>query len=439
MKKKILLTLAMVLMLVCVLAFSVSAANKIGSTTDANGLNYTVYDDGTASLKDNRSYSASETVVIPSTVVYNENVYTVTATENHAFYGSTTIKTIYFPSTITALGERTITNCSVLESVYIDLENLTSIKTCGLTNNDKTNDCKISNWNVKYYPTSEYGKEAPVATTVAKFTNIVTLGTACLQGAPFTVMEFGENLQTIPVQSLRQSSMETLIIKGNITFIGNWSVAQCASLKTVEIRSTEIQTIQNTAFGGCPLIESITIDLSKCEDIDDSAFELAGNCQDGKITNTITQWYNLDGKKIVDLSSCKHLGYEAFGVSNVGSATIIWPTALTNVEDQVFRKANISGQPMIFNAAAGANVSIAYYVLDGNAPSLVVLGEGVSSYNYELSNASNLVMLNPSTKITRSSLFKTAGSKLYYAGFSDDSTYTSFDRCEMIQISGRPR
>lgn len=442
MKKKILLTLAMVVMLVCVLVLSASAADaevkKIGSTTDANGLNYTVYDDGTASLKDNRSYSASDTVVIPSTVTYNGTDYTVTATENYAFYCNSTLKTIYFPSTITKIGESTIVQCPALKSVYIDLENLVSIGTCGLTNNSKTGDSNIINWDVRYYPTSEYGKEAPVATTVARFTNIVTLGTACLQGAPFTVMEFGENLQKLPVQSLRKSTMETLIIKGDITFIGNWSVAQCASLRTIEIRSTNLITIENTAISGCPLLESITIDLSKCEDIGDGAFEITGNCQDGNVTNTITQWYNLNGEKIVDLSSCKHLGYEAFGVSNVGSATIIWPKALTDLENQAFRKANISGQPMVFNAAAGANISVNDYVISGNTPSLVVLGEGVSYYNFELGNKCTLVMLNPNIKITRSSLFKSTadGSTLYYAGFSADSTYTSFSRCQMIQISG---
>lgn len=424
--------MSMIAMLACVLAISVSAG-KIGTATDENGLNYTVYDDGTAALKDNRNYSASTTLVIPEKVTYNGSEYTVTATENYAFHSNSTLTAIYFPSTITAIGSHTFSQAPNLKAVYIDVGNLTSIGDCGLTNNSKTGDCNISNWDILFYPTSEYGSEKPVAYKEMYFENLVTLGIACLQGLNVEKVVFGSNLKLIATQSLRKSTMKTLIVNANISAINNWSLAQCGNLETVEIYSNSLATIDTCAFHACSSIKTMKISLSNCTFLGNSAFELTQNCQGG-YSNSTTQWYDLNGNKIVDLSACKSLGSEAFGTSNVGSATIIWPKALDTFSDQVFRKANINGQPMYFEASEGKTISITYYAMDGNSPSVVILGQRVASWAAEFSSAYTFVSLNPELKITRSSIFKTSGSTMYYMGLSADSTQ-SFDRCTMYKLS----
>ncbi|MBQ7353308.1 MAG: leucine-rich repeat domain-containing protein [Clostridia bacterium] len=431
MKKKILLVLAMLAMLVCMLTISVSAANKVGTTT-VGGFNYTLYDDATASLQDNRNCTVAN-VVIPAKFTYNDVEYTVTATENYALHSSPAITSIYFPPTITTIGSQTFSSCANLESVYIDLENLVSIGECGLTDNTASGDCKVTNWDIYFYPTSEYGKETPVANLNPVFTNLVTLGTASLQGVNIKDVTLGENVTVIGVQSFRKSTIESITALGDVTLIGNWSFAQCSSLKSVVIMSNNLTKVDSCAFSACENISNIKIDLSKCTFIGSSAFEFTINCQ-GNYTNTTTAWSNLNDENIVDLSSVETLGSEAFGTSNIGSAKIVWPKGLKSLSTQVFRKANIN-QPMYFQAAEGSTISVTYYVLDGNTPNLVILGDRVASYECELSNVYTLVMLNPDIKITRSSIFKTAGSTLYYAGFSADSAYTSFDRCTMNQIS----
>ena len=432
MKRKIILVLSMITILACVFAISVSAG-KIGTATDENGLNYTVYDDGTASLKDNRNYSASTTLVIPEKVTYNGSEYTVTATENYAFHSNSTLTVIYFPSTITAIGSHTFSQAPNLKAVYIDVGNLTSIGDCGLTNNSKTGDCNISNWDILFYPTSEYGSEKPVAYKEMYFENLVTLGTACLQGLNTEKVVFGSSLKLIATQSLRKSTIKTLIVNSNITAINNWSLAQCSSLEVVEIYSNAIALVDSCAFSSCTSVKTMKIDLSNCTYVGNSAFELSANCQ-GNYSNSITQWYDTNGNKIVDLSACTYLGSEAFGTSNIGSAKIIWPIGLDTLSDQAFRKANINGQPMYFEANEGKTISIAYYAMDGNSPSVVILGQRVASWSAELSTPYTFVSLNPSLKITRSSIFKTSGGTMYYMGLSEDS-YQSFDRCTMYKLS----
>ncbi|MBQ7761127.1 MAG: leucine-rich repeat domain-containing protein [Clostridia bacterium] len=431
MKRKLLLVVSMLAILMCLLAISVSAANKVGTAT-VDGFKYTLYDDATASFQDNRNCTVAN-VVIPAKFTYNDVEYTVTATENYALHSSSAITSIYFPPTITKIGNQTFSSCANLKSVYIDLENLVSIGECGLTDNTSGGDCKVTNWDIYFYPTSEYGKETPVANLNPVFTNLVTLGTGSLQGVNIKDVTLGEKLTVIGVQSFRKSTIESITALGDVTLIGNWSFAQCSSLKRVVIMSNNLTKVDACAFSACENISSIKIDLSKCTYIGSAAFELSLDCQGG-YTNTTTTWCNLNDENIVDLSSVETLGSEAFGTSNIGSAKIVWPKGLKSLSDQVFRKANIN-QPMYFQAAEGSTISISYYVLDGNTPNLVILGDRVASYNCELSNVYTLVMLNSNIKITRSSMFKASGSTLYYAGFSADSTYTSFDRCTMNQIS----
>ncbi len=284
MKKKLLVVAMLVIAIACLFAISASAAKSIG-TAEIDGIKYTIYDDNTASVKDNRG-STKTTIVIPAKFNYNETEYTVTATENYAFHNSSALTLIYFPPTIKALGAHTFSNCSSLSAVYIDLENLTSIGECGLTDNTSTRDYAVKNEGVYFYSTSEYGKEAPVKTTNAVFTSLVTLGSGSMQGANFETITFGESLTSIGVQSLRKAKITSLTVLGDITSIGNWSLAQCASLTTVAIMSENLQSIGGNAFGSCKLLTSIKIDLSKCELIDDSAFELTGDCQGGNYNTT---------------------------------------------------------------------------------------------------------------------------------------------------------
>lgn len=409
MKKKLLLMAMLVIAMVCLLAVTTAAANKIG-TVAVDGLNYTVYDDMTASLKDNRQSTKTE-IVIPTTVTYNDKEYTVTATENYALHNSDSLTSIYFPPTIKVLGEHTFSSCASLSAVYIDLENLTSIGTCGLTDNTSTRDYGVKNDGVFFYATSEYGKETPVKTTDAVFTSLVAHGDGCMQGANFNSITLGENVTSVGVQSLRKAKITSLTVLGDITSIGSWSVAQCPNLETVSILSETVKTIGNYAFGSCTKIKSFTIGLSSCEKLEGSVFEFTGDCQSNN-TNTTTIWTNPEGKRIVDLSSMKDIGSEAFGTSNVGSAEIIWPQALDSLSDQAFRKANITGL-IYLNASKGKTLTVPRWAMDGNSFTTAIFGANVTTIDCYFTSQCTVVCLADSVAVKRSDTFKTNGSTLY--------------------------
>ncbi len=417
MKKKLLLTIAIIFVFACLFAVSISA-------TTIGDFEYTLNSNtGEATFGDNRNYSGT-TVVIPEKVTYNDVEYTVTAVASNAFYGNQTITTIYFPPTITKLEGYTFSQAPNLTAVYIDLENLVSIGNCGLTNSSVTNACNVSNYDIYFYPTSEYGKDVPTKTTHANFESITSIGASAFQGANLENITLGENLTVIREQTFRQSAMKSFLAKGQITKIGNWSFQACKSLETVRIESNSLKTIENTAFNGCTAITGIYIDLSNCTAVDGSAFEFSGNCQGGT-PNYTAQWYNLDGEKVVDLSNLQTIGTEAFGASNIGSATIIWPKELTSISDQAFRKANITGTVYI-NAKEGVTLSIAAYVLNECNFDTLILGKGVTSFSLDggFKTAVTIVALADSITLP-TNLFKGGSSTLYCKSLVNDASQYS--------------
>ena len=128
MKKKVLLMLSVVVLLVCIFAISVSAAE----TGCVGGIYYTF--DGTEATVsgENQKNCQLETVVIPEKVMFNDMEYTVTAIATKAFGsqntngGNSKIKSVTIPSTVTSVGERAFAWCTNLTEAYCKSEKIGS-------------------------------------------------------------------------------------------------------------------------------------------------------------------------------------------------------------------------------------------------------------------------------------------------------------------------
>lgn len=435
MKKTVILFLTFVTIIACLLAVSALA-------TEIDGVFYTLDKDGTATVNTKNQTSTTEDVTIPSEVTHNGVTYKVDSIEEKAFQNNDTVKVIRILSKhITVIPSRFIlgTYDGALEKVFIDFPSITSIGTYGLNTSSERNDrtpstCKESFY---FYDAKAYlNDKSEVRIDKPVFNGNVAFGDACFQAcAKFTEVIIPSGA-TMAQQCFRRTTATYLEIQGeDRTSLPYYGFAECSRLQTIKVLSKNISEVKGSAFGGCSAVTSIYIDLSKCVTINDSSFQIGSTGYDSG--NTKTQWYNLDGEKKVDLTNVQYLNgsnkSSAFSSSNIGSAEITWPKALKAIGNQMFRKCNITGT-IYLNGTESNPISIEYYALDGNYPSIVILGDNVSYYNCELTTAYTLVMLNPSIKITRSSLFKASGSQLYYAGFSADSTYTSFDRCTTTQI-----
>lgn len=169
-------------------------------------------------------------VIIPSTVSYNGEIYTVASIGEEAFFGCTYLTSIKIPNTIISIGNKAFNGCTTLKELYIE-------------DGDTT---------------LEFGSSAD---------NEYELR-ALFHDCPLETLYIGRNLgydATIPydVNSpfSNQDKLKTITISNRVTFIGESLFSSCSSLKTIEIPNS-VTTIGNGAFYGCDSLTSIEIPSS---------------------------------------------------------------------------------------------------------------------------------------------------------------------------------
>ncbi|MBO5286770.1 MAG: leucine-rich repeat protein [Clostridia bacterium] len=440
MKKRILLGIIMVLALMCMLAISISAV-------DIDGVHYTLNTNNqTAKVSTGNKTATTEVVIIPSVVEYEGVSYKVTSIEGSAFAGNTSMKELHILSEyITVIPSSMINNTynnTGFTKIYIDFSKITRIESAGLNPSDQSNGNapKANNF---YY----YDPEGNKITTF-DFPNIEYIGFAAFQGANFDKIVLHESnvLGTsgqsdgVPYsQTFRMSSATSLHIKGDVEAIYCYSFSAMTNLKTVKIESTNLTMVGAQAFAGCKLLESIEIDLSKCTIVGGSAFSFSGS---KGVTQDLVQWYNLEGEKIVDLSSVQKISSLAFNGSNLGSAKVIWPTNYTKEnfghtsDSGAFRSANLTGM-VYFDAAEGTELLIDGWVFRGNKIDTVIFGPGVTKVSGEsfkdVTTIKTVVFLADSVECTSSNLFKGCSGITFY--HKELTNVTTFSQATQIQIS----
>ena len=420
MKKKLLLGIILAVAIMCLFAISVSAAE-----TEIGGFKYKTNSDGkSATLSANVSFTGT-VAEIPETVEIEGVLYTVTTIGDNIFKGNTTVEIIKFPSTITVVGGYVISKCTALTSVYIDLNNIVTIGSCGLTYNSQTGGTDMTatdaNTGIYFYPTSEYGKEKPQKTTVASFDNLTSSNYASFQGLNV------EKIITscVATQMFRHSTVKEVIINGDHASIGGYAFNSCANLEIIKVNSRKLTSIGSNAFGTNPSVKEIHIDLSKVTTIEGKAFEFSENAQGGNY-NSVTKWYNLDGENIVDLSKVTVIGAQAFGTSNIGMAKIIWPNGLQSIGDQVFRKANLTGEIYV-KTAPGYTLTISSYTFRDNSFETIVFDENVTTIKGQAFNSNtslkNVVFLADNVTVEDNIFNKcTSGINFYHKQITTSAT-----------------
>lgn len=425
MKKKLLLAVSMIALLVFLFSFSVLAE-------EINGVHYTLYKNGkTAQVSQGNRTATAEIAEIPSTIEYDGETYTVTSIANDAFYGNKTVKEIRILSKyITKIPSSMIANTydGALEKIYINFSNITSIGSAGLNPSDQTNGNSPKANKFYYYDARAFIENGTdVKITDPDFSNCTSIGAAAFQGANFEKLTIPAAV-TLNNQIFRMSTIKELVIEGeDRTHLPYYMFNNCKQLEKITVKSRNLKHVDNDAFSSDIAVKEIHIDMSKCETVEGSAFCFATNYDGG---NTTVQWYNLEGEKIVDLSSMKYFYSKALASSNIGSARVLWPDAIEVFEVETLRKTNIVNQPMIINAAEGVELNLAYYSLDGNNPSVFICNEGVTTVQVSFTDC-QVVFLAPSVKITGDGNFK-GNSTVYYKSFADGSKSLG---CETVQIT----
>ena len=413
MKKKILLGIILVLAVMCLFAVTASAV-------EIDGVHYTLNggENPTAEVSTDNQTATTEIVKIPSTIDYEGVTYKVTSIASSAFRGNRTMKELRILSEhITTIPSAMIADTydGALAKIYIDFAKITSIGGAGLNPSNQTNGNSPMRNLFYYYDAKAFVENGTdVIITCPDFSNCTSIGDAAFQGAKFEKLIIPS---TLPLnnQTFRSTSIKELYIYGEArTSLPYYGFDDCKDLEKVFVYSKNLLSINGSTITGCTKLKEIHIDLSKCQTIKSTSFMFSTRYDNG---NTITQWYNLDGEKIVDLSSVKNIEGTAFASTNLGSAKIVWPKALESLGDQALRRCNIN-QPLYINPAEGKTIAVPYWCMNGNGFTFAYLGKGVTSVSARFEAECIVVCEADSIAFTDGTVFNASGSKLYCKAYT---------------------
>lgn len=267
------------------LAFSLVAH---AYTFEAGGLYYNIlsYSDLEVEVTfDDNTYNAySGDIVIPETVDYDGQTYTVTAIGSEAFANDTNLTGIEIPNTVETIGERAFTFSGITEIKIPD-----SVVFIG---NDAFHHCSgLKNISIgkSFQQTENYTifSSCPIETA--------TLNCAYVPNAFLCFNEtlkrvtFGNNVNTIGILSFEEcTALETVEFSNSVSVIARSAFSRCKSLAEVNLPESLLE-IGERAFEECENIASMVLPRS-LKKIGSSAFIKCRNLKTVSIDENVTEF-----------------------------------------------------------------------------------------------------------------------------------------------------
>ena len=222
----------------------------------------------------------SGNVVIPESIVYNGNTYSVTSIGSSAFYDCSGLTSVTIPNSVTDIGERAFSGCSGLTSVTIP-NSVTSIggaafEYCSglvtIVSEIKTPFAIGSIGSTSATLVVPAGTKAAYQSTAGwnSFTKTVEVGEGGVIGSIFEIdgirYKIGEN-NTASLTYANKAISGTIVIpsqvelngkKYDVTSIGDYAFYGCSGLTSVTIPNS-VTSIGYSAFSDCISLTSVII------------------------------------------------------------------------------------------------------------------------------------------------------------------------------------
>ena len=177
-------------------------------------------------------YSGS--IVIPASVEYDGNIYSVTSIGYKAFSNSAPTS-IDIPNSVTSIGGYAFEYCRKLTSINIP-NSVTSIEYFAFYYCDALTDLRIENGN-----------------------NTLTFGGYVFNGTSLTTVYIGRNWDySSSNSSVYPSNISSVTLSDFVTYIGDGAFSYCSALTAVNIPNS-VTNIGDQAFYGCDKLTSIDI------------------------------------------------------------------------------------------------------------------------------------------------------------------------------------
>ena len=303
-------------------ALTLSAGALFASDTAVGGIYYK-FDDvnltATVTYRGSYFYEYDEytgDVVIPATVTYGGNTYSVTSIGEAAFYKCSGLTSVTIPNSVTSIGWDAFQDCSILTSVTIP----NSVTSIGMDAFKGTAWLENQPDGVIYINQSLYiyKGEMPANTSI-----VVRDGTIQICGSAFSGC----------------SGLTSVTIPNSVTSIGSYAFYYCDGLTSVTIPNS-VTSIGDFAFYGCSGLTSVTIPNSVTS-IGIFAFSECSGLTSVTIGNSVTSigdwaFWGCRGLTSVTIgNSVTSIGDWAFkGCSGLTSVTI--GNSVTSIGEEAF-------------------------------------------------------------------------------------------------------
>lgn len=278
----------------------------------------------------------SRELSIPSTVAFEGKTYSVTSIGKEAYHrGGGSLRSIYIPETITAIGKYAFYNFDSLVAIRVDKRNRVydSREDCNAIILSKTNELVL-------------GCQATVIPNT-----VTSIGESAFASCShLTAISIPNSVKSIGSGAFfRCHSLTAIAIPNSVTSIGDVAFYYCYSLASVSI-SGSVTSIGRDVFHFCDSLSCIHVDPDNpvydsrdtCNAIIlSNNNELIVGCRKTVIPNTVTSigkraFYHCVGLDSISIpNSVTSIGKEAFhGCDNLTSIHI--PNSVTSIGDWAF-------------------------------------------------------------------------------------------------------
>ena len=357
-------------------------------------------------------------VVIPESVTYNGNTYSVTSIGEQAFWDCSDLTSITIPNSVTTIGGSAFYGCSGLSSITIP--------------NSVTSIGKEAFWDCSGLTVVNYN--ATNCTSMGANSYPVVWGCSSL-----TTLNIGNDVQNIPSYAFSGcSGLSSITIPNSVNRIGNNAFSGCSGLTSVTIPCS-VTSIGSYAFKYCSGLTSVTIGNSVTT-IGNYAFYDCSGLTSVAIGNSVTSigdYAFLDCSNLTSITipnSVTSIGGSAFsGCSSLTSIAI--PNSVTSIGSYAFQ--NCSN---LESVTIGSGVlSIGSYVFNSHQPAKVIWLTNTPPNGYSsAAGIVNYVANDHYTSLSNKTVYKFLSSMFEVGGVKYVPVSPSDRTCDAIDCTYAP-